>query len=303
MFGLILRVTHTGLSKSSIFISDLDDGVRDLYSFRKPGPVYVPYLQTVDITYASSVAKSFEVGGIRGFINRGHLTAVFVFGPALAPLISALDRKVSATSADTVPGSLTDKISFAADTPLTVSVTNPGANEGYRLSLDGDQVDIDFTPSNYIPTLTGTASDTQDLAAHLKGIDDYLGSTISAAKVRDYVLTGDFQVPAAGTLYLKFGSIFTSSTPLLVNKSLSLRGAALRVDLADISRTYELQVLRNGTVSETLTLTPGNVSVYTNVFTTAFIPGDEISARLVRMAGLGKSSFANIVASLELLET
>lgn len=46
---------------------------------------------------------------------------------------------------------------------------------------DGDQLDIDYTPSNYTPDDTiGEADDDHDLAAHLKGIDDALAS-ISAA--------------------------------------------------------------------------------------------------------------------------
>ncbi len=61
----------------------------------------------------------------------------------------------------------------------------PGTNQ-----LDGDQVDIDYTPSNYTPTLTGVAADTDDLAAHLKGLDDALstiGSTIDHDSLTGFV--------------------------------------------------------------------------------------------------------------------
>lgn len=38
--------------------------------------------------------------------------------------------------------------------------------------IDGDHLDIDFSPSNYTPDSTPTeAADTDDLAAHLKGLD------------------------------------------------------------------------------------------------------------------------------------
>jgi hypothetical protein len=42
--------------------------------------------------------------------------------------------------------------------------------------IDGDTVDIDYTPTNYIPSLTGApeANDLDDLAAHLNGIDQGL---------------------------------------------------------------------------------------------------------------------------------
>lgn len=43
--------------------------------------------------------------------------------------------------------------------------------------IDGDQLDIDFTPSNYTPsTAPAEASDVDDLAAHLAGIDNKLAA-------------------------------------------------------------------------------------------------------------------------------
>lgn len=46
--------------------------------------------------------------------------------------------------------------------------------------LDGDQIDVDFTPSNYTPDATpAEASDVDDLAAHLNGIDNALGASAS----------------------------------------------------------------------------------------------------------------------------
>jgi hypothetical protein len=47
--------------------------------------------------------------------------------------------------------------------------------------LDGDILDIDWTPSTYAPDSgAAEASDDDDLAAHLKGIDDELGSISSS---------------------------------------------------------------------------------------------------------------------------
>jgi len=44
--------------------------------------------------------------------------------------------------------------------------------------VDGDQLDIDWDPSNYTPDSSpGEASDADDLTAHLKGIDDELPVT------------------------------------------------------------------------------------------------------------------------------
>lgn len=48
------------------------------------------------------------------------------------------------------------------------------------LNLDGDTVDITFTPSNYTPDAgVAEANDTDDLAAHLNGIDAALGALSS----------------------------------------------------------------------------------------------------------------------------
>lgn len=57
---------------------------------------------------------------------------------------------------------------------LTNKTIDPDSN-----TIDGDKLDIDFTPTNYTPTTTGVseASDVDDLAAHLKGIDNALAPT------------------------------------------------------------------------------------------------------------------------------
>ena len=47
--------------------------------------------------------------------------------------------------------------------------------------IDGDHLDIDFTPSNYTPATTpAEAADVNDLAAHLQGIDTAIGSSSTA---------------------------------------------------------------------------------------------------------------------------
>jgi hypothetical protein len=46
---------------------------------------------------------------------------------------------------------------------------------------DGDKLDIDWDPSYYVPDSSITqADDADDLSAHLKGIDDALGSGVSS---------------------------------------------------------------------------------------------------------------------------
>ena len=57
-------------------------------------------------------------------------------------------------------------------------------------TLDGDHLDVDMTPSNYTPTTTGVAeaADVDDLAAHLKGIDNALASV---CRIATGTYTGD----------------------------------------------------------------------------------------------------------------
>jgi len=45
--------------------------------------------------------------------------------------------------------------------------------------IDGDKLDIDYTPSNYTPETVTEADDLDHLSAHLSGIDTTLGTTVS----------------------------------------------------------------------------------------------------------------------------
>lgn len=101
----------------------------------------------------------------------------------------------------------TKKIAFQASgitTATTRTVTIPDANltvlgtdtvqtitnktiDPSLNTVNGDKLDITFTPSNYTPTTTGVAeaSDVDDLAAHLKGIDNSFG----VITTREYFFT------------------------------------------------------------------------------------------------------------------
>ncbi len=69
--------------------------------------------------------------------------------------------------------------------PVTVGANGVGLDV---TSLDGDHLDIDFTPSNYTPDNSpAEATDVDDLAAHLKGIDTALSSTGSGTAKVEYV--------------------------------------------------------------------------------------------------------------------
>lgn len=75
-----------------------------------------------------------------------------------------------------------DGIQGAGGNPLSIQV--PATADGAAvqvgvsgLSIDGDKINIDFTPSNYTPDATpAEADDVDDMAAHLKGIDTALAA-------------------------------------------------------------------------------------------------------------------------------
>jgi len=122
-YGLILRVTHTGKAADSIHVSDIRDGVDILASFRKAGPVYVPTPAKGGIAllvYSGDVAISFEVGGIRKFIEGGYLTADFIIGN---PLNLAIFPEIQDEGIQVDPAAQTINFTGAG---VTATQTAPG---------------------------------------------------------------------------------------------------------------------------------------------------------------------------------
>lgn len=77
----IIRVTHTGVyedgrpNMASVHLDDLDEGRE--FQNRKV-QVYIPPNQTVDIPFSTRSLLSLDQGDIKGFIERGLITAQFV---------------------------------------------------------------------------------------------------------------------------------------------------------------------------------------------------------------------------------
>jgi hypothetical protein len=87
----------------------------------------------------------------------------------------------------------------------TNDITNVGLVDGVDVSahaarhiqggadeIDGDQLDVDFTPTNYTPTTTGVAPDVDMLGAHLNGIDLALASVGAEDEKAGTVLNASF---------------------------------------------------------------------------------------------------------------
>lgn len=154
-YGLLLQLTHTGLSPNSIHISDVKDGADALGSFRKAGPIYIPHLGTALVVYTGDVAISFEIGGIRGFIDGGHLSAMFVPGSSFAGLLpSVLDEGVLRTATPTALNFVGAGVSATA-VGTAVTVTVPGGGAGSTPLINEDLLGVKngvntvFTTSNF----------------------------------------------------------------------------------------------------------------------------------------------------------
>ena len=82
-----------------------------------------------------------------------------------------------AASGNVTPATLTASKIVASDGSKNLVSIEPTVFEtGGAQEIDGDKLDVDFTPTSYTPdTSPGEADNADNLAAHLKGIDNALG--------------------------------------------------------------------------------------------------------------------------------
>lgn len=80
--GLYIRVTHAGASTGAILLNDVNSGfIRSSAArVRRPGPVYVPASDSVELVLDSTVLLSYESGAIRQFVDAGELTVSLIGG-------------------------------------------------------------------------------------------------------------------------------------------------------------------------------------------------------------------------------
>lgn len=263
-FGIILRVSHTGKSGGSVLIDDILDGSERYPNlFSRAGANYVPLGGFVDLAYGGLVAASYERGQIRKFIDEGYLTASFLFGP---DFISAL------------PG---------------VGLHAPTHVDGGIDEIDGDLIDITFNPTNYVPDDSIVeANDVDDLAAHLKGIDDAIGSGGGggSTKLSRFQFNQNISIPENSILFLKNGETVTSASPLVFGGDGTLEGLTISVDTADLSGDYNFHVLINGSIVETTILGAGSTTTVDISYSSAFSSGDQLSIYAERRTGAAAKS-------------
>lgn len=124
----------------------------------------------------------------------------------------------------------------------------------------------------------------------------------TAGRLRDYQFNIKATVPNSGLRFFSYGEVATSAAPLIINVDSILIGASISVDKIDASRDYQMVILINGVIEETLALLSGDVSNYSTSFTATIVPGDEISLYLERVTGSGKSTFSKVSAAIEIEE-
>ena len=82
-----LRVIHTGNSKGSHYLNDLDTNINQKGQHFKI-PVYLPYEQTLDLPLLSDIILSYKRGSIRNLINRGDVEAYILYNNEVVDLVS-----------------------------------------------------------------------------------------------------------------------------------------------------------------------------------------------------------------------
>ncbi len=105
--------------------------------------------------------------------------------------------------------------------------------------LDGDHLDITFTPANYTPDAgPAEAGDVDDLAAHLKGIDDAIGVAGGAARQEAVTTENITGTDTAISDTLNNTPLSNASVKLFLNGILQTQGGGLDYTVAATTITW-----------------------------------------------------------------
>ena len=119
--------------------------------------------------------------------------------------------------------------------------------------VDGDQLDIDWNPTNYVPDATiAEAADIDDLSAHLKGIDTLLGNkTTGPASSTDNAIvrfngTNGKIVQNSGVLVSDSNELYQFLYKFITPNSVTLTAGTSANSVSDLQtpfdgNTYDIQ--------------------------------------------------------------
>ncbi len=124
----------------------------------------------------------------------------------------------------------------------------------------------------------------------------------------DHRYSHDSGVPGSGTRYLRTGEgIVCSSAGDVLDDASTLVGVSVNVDVADGARDYAIEIISSPSgvpvVLATLPLASGLRTAKDRSLAVAVPADTEIGARLVRTAGVGASTFADINVIAEFVKS
>lgn len=166
---------------------------------------------------------------------------------------------------------------------------------------DADQIDVEGTYSDIAGTPTTLENTISAINANF-GSGQYVGKVLSFGQVTN--------VPGGGTLYLMgAGTVLTSAAPIRILRSGTITAAMITVDAADATRSYKLSIQTSATIGGTYTevaslaLAATNQSAATTALAVAVTAGHFMRIAVIRTAGAGGSTFSNINAMVEYIDT
>lgn len=162
-------IAGTGGGWSAGTTNDIAEWDGSAWVFSTPNEGFLTRVMDEDLLYVhdgtnwGSLVAATDHGSLAGLSDDDHTQYLLVSGTRA--MTGALDMgSQNITSVGTVDG-------------VTVSAHASRHERGGADEIDGDHLDIDFTPSNYTPSTTpAEAANVDDLAAHLQGIDTALGA-------------------------------------------------------------------------------------------------------------------------------
>jgi len=151
------------------------------------------HLAGIDTTLGTVVT---DHGGLTGLLDDDHTQYLLVDGTRAMSgnlnmgtnnitNVGTVDGVDVSTHASRHENGGADEISVAGLSGLLADPQTPTAHASTHITsgsdeIDGDQLDIDFTPSNYTPiTAPAEVTDLDHLSAHLAGIDTALGTVVT----------------------------------------------------------------------------------------------------------------------------
>lgn len=104
-------------------------------------------------------------------------------------------------------------------------------------------------------------------------------------------------VPTSGTLQL-FG-VDSNAVGVRIMRACTVTGGSIQVNVQDNSRSYNLEIRKNGTAVATVSLASGTVGNSDTTFSAPFAAGNILTAYLVRTSGTGASTFTSMDVQVE----